>query len=1355
MSGVGKNRRRTYKVEMQALGAADFQKAFTEINKTLVNIQNNSKRVEHSIAKGLGKALKAQTAETKTSNDLLRKMSAALDNQTKAMDRLTKATHGNGAALNELIDAEAEHINISAKGNKGRKKTRKAVQGNTVAIKDNTVAVTGNTAAIGKAGDAYNKTAKGAERLSAGAGSAGRAMADLSISSGPLVRSYALIAANFFALQQTVSVLMEGEQLFKLENNLANIGKTAEPVSALAVSMQALTAGALSYQDALRQSARVTAYAFSSEELEKMTVAARRASIALGINLSDAMDRIIRGVQKQEVEVLDEIGVVTRLEVAFKRFSEENNVAVKAMTDSQRKTALLNEVLRQTESQFGNVNLEAGLIEKTLSNLSTTVGYLTKSIAELLNAGGPVGLGAAITALGVGLTSATATKSKNARVDKIRKASNFSAVGPQIPSGTTLSGMDKAFDIGTAKLDKLTKSSNKASRALGFVGKGFQGLARLLMANPIGLFITIAVSSLVALSGVMAEYAENKNLMKAVERDIKGMHDLGAVIDKTDSQLRKYVTYAVSLSDQADGLFLRAILGKDGVTSLKTAGKAGEDFLKENKKQLERLATLEGTFDVHKKYSKEIREHRKEYYALRKEVEKSITAFNELNDTEIELDTTRALAKKGLLALAMAKLEASNLLFKDIDAMKVFKALQAEAALATKDTSKAFSDYSKSLEVKTGLESLVKLSSEATKTLRALKDATTEHTDVQKDAANSFKAYAKSLGIATDIDSIQEFSDKLQLLHERTKALKDLGNIHKLNQQFDRLDPSRSRKAEDAALANRKAYLKAQLDIFHVEMNTKVLSAEAARAKALELGIINATINADEEILRLNRIKSDTLAENNRLHTLALNAQNNLLPIIGKQTNAAQAEHRIALDKLAMKKKEQDLLAQKDTMEATAYAQALTALEIDKEQLEITNKRVRAQAAFNDLLAQQAQEMALFNAASGLANDKISQNATQRDRGRLGFSNNNLLATDTSAAQHALTQASINTRGAHLQAQLDTKGISPALQAELIHKQALLAVEQARLDIQKEVSKEDQVATQIDRVKSEMGNIFQLDEAGGSVLSGLTDLHGALSNLSDIDLSTVFTTGAKGMDVLASGLKAGASIMSGFSKQAADDIQFQIDMEKKRDGKSAESQKKIAALEKKKMKEMQKAKLQQAVMATAAGIAESLSLPFPGNLIMAGIVGAMGAVQIAQIKKKGAQEAALANAGAGSDPMKLSLGKLDRQVDTKNQATGSELDLLRGMKPGRSTGGEIMPGHGYVVGENGPEIVSPSIPMTVHSASDSENMGMGGGITLAPVINTLDARSFADRIPEVSRELVAALEMELNNKGISLNQLRR
>ena len=65
--------------------------------------------------------------------------------------------------------------------------------------------------------------------------------------------------------------------------------------------------------------------------------------------MTDSFNRLIRGVTKAEPELLDELGIILRLDIATRKFAASNGLLQKNLTISQRRMAVFNEVQEQLE----------------------------------------------------------------------------------------------------------------------------------------------------------------------------------------------------------------------------------------------------------------------------------------------------------------------------------------------------------------------------------------------------------------------------------------------------------------------------------------------------------------------------------------------------------------------------------------------------------------------------------------------------------------------------------------------------------------------------------------------------------------------------------------------------------------------------------------------------------------------------------------------------------------------------------------------------------------------------------------------------------------------------------------------
>ena len=257
-----------------------------------------------------------------------------------------------------------------------------------------------------------------------------------------------------------------------------------------------------------------------------------------------------------------------------------------------------------------------------------------------------------------------------------------------------------------------------------------------------------------------------------------------------------------------------------------------------------------------------------------------------------------------------------------------------------------------------------------------------------------------------------------------------------------------------------------------------------------------------------------------------------------------------------------------------------------------------------------------------------------------------------------------------------------------------------------------------------------------------------------------------GLAATAAALSAVSGIMKAQTKMRVAGIDKEINAEKQRDGKSKESLEKIKKLEKKKddmkrkaFEKEKKMKIAQTIISTVQAVMSVMSLPTPVNFVMAGLVGAMGAMQIAAIRKQtydgGGGGAA---ASAAKKPSSVSMGERGGSVDLANSSSGAvgELGYARGkdgvgginnFKPAftgaryRASGGSA----GYIVGEQGPELFMPDTPGNIVSAGDTASGGGSSNVNIS--ISAIDAAGVEDVLQAQRANIIGMIRESANQVG--------
>jgi hypothetical protein len=173
---------------------------------------------------------------------------------------------------------------------------------------------------------------------------------------GGLVPAYATLAAQLFALDALFRffreaadfrVLQQGQELFA--------ASTGRAMRTLSKDIQAATSAQITFKEASQSAAIGLAAGLSPTQLNELGKAARTVSVALGRDTTDSFNRLIRGVTKAEPELLDELGIILRLEEATTRYAASLGLNKNQLTTFQKSQAVANEVLRQSEERYGAI----------------------------------------------------------------------------------------------------------------------------------------------------------------------------------------------------------------------------------------------------------------------------------------------------------------------------------------------------------------------------------------------------------------------------------------------------------------------------------------------------------------------------------------------------------------------------------------------------------------------------------------------------------------------------------------------------------------------------------------------------------------------------------------------------------------------------------------------------------------------------------------------------------------------------------------------------------------------------------------------------------------------------------------
>jgi len=230
----------------------------------------------------------------------------------------------------------------------------------------------------------YNKGQKGVAQAGMNSTKAFSKMRSEMGGSSGVVAAYATFAANVFALTAAFGALQRAAQLQNLEEGFERLGNAVGRTSTMmAESIQTITDGAISFDQAMRTAATGFSAGFSTSEIDSLARVARGAATALGRDLPDALDRLVRGTAKLEPEILDELGIFVKINDAATKYADTLGKSASQLTAVQRRQAFLNEAISQGEKKFGAIAEEVEV--NTYDQLAANFDKLAKSALNLFS----------------------------------------------------------------------------------------------------------------------------------------------------------------------------------------------------------------------------------------------------------------------------------------------------------------------------------------------------------------------------------------------------------------------------------------------------------------------------------------------------------------------------------------------------------------------------------------------------------------------------------------------------------------------------------------------------------------------------------------------------------------------------------------------------------------------------------------------------------------------------------------------------------------------------------------------------------------------------------------------------------
>jgi hypothetical protein len=405
----------------------------------------------------------------------------------------------------------------------------------------------------------YNR-ARGAAGVG---GASARDFADQARGLGGLVRLYATYAANIFAVTAAFSALREAMQTDIMVKGLQQLSAASgTSMGSLAKQFSDVTDGAISFRESMQATAKAVSSGLSSSQFIELGKVAKGASQALGLDMSDAVSRLTRGITKLEPELLDELGLFTKTGKAAEEYARKVGKTEAQLTDFERRQAFANAVLEEGRQKFGEIAQAGNPYDKLLAQLKdvaqsilSTVNSIITPIAKLLaDNTGLIGAAIALAAIKITKQAIPALTSWQAGLKDAAKAAkdrmgdvNEAFQGVFYSKTAAAAGIPELEKQLKAAQQSLTKSvtDKRTLESSSFkqvtTAKELSDKDRLKLAKDIDKYETSTVKHR------QDQVAAAKEVLR-IDSEIKNIRNqLNAAYDKTNDQMDKQAKFGSAI----------------------------------------------------------------------------------------------------------------------------------------------------------------------------------------------------------------------------------------------------------------------------------------------------------------------------------------------------------------------------------------------------------------------------------------------------------------------------------------------------------------------------------------------------------------------------------------------------------------------------------------------------------------------------------------------------------------------------------------------------------------------------------------------------------------------------------------
>lgn len=199
----------------------------------------------------------------------------------------------------------------------------------------------------------------------------------------------AAVYAAYRAMGQAIDLAEQGAKLERQAASFENLADAAGTSSRrMLEELKRVSRGLVSEVDLMAASGKALLMNIPAREIAKLMEIAAATSKTTGQTITEAFNDITMGVARQSRMILDNLGIIVDVEKANEDYARSLGKTASALTDTEKRQAFMNAVLRSGEDMVRRIGSSQGQLEgvnRLLAAQSDLWGEIAKTVAHALD----------------------------------------------------------------------------------------------------------------------------------------------------------------------------------------------------------------------------------------------------------------------------------------------------------------------------------------------------------------------------------------------------------------------------------------------------------------------------------------------------------------------------------------------------------------------------------------------------------------------------------------------------------------------------------------------------------------------------------------------------------------------------------------------------------------------------------------------------------------------------------------------------------------------------------------------------------------------------------------------------------